>query len=233
MGDSSFGARLSGIAATLGLGVDRRSQVQRDVWVLGTEYGAHAVCGDGIGENSVMYSVGLGEDISFDLALIERTGITVHGFDPTPRSLAWLGEQELPPTFHVHPEGLAHYDGTASFSPPVDPAHISHTLLDRPETAGRSIEVQVRRLRSLMASLEHERLDILKLDIEGAEYEVIDEVLESGVEVEQLLLEFHHQFKSIPVGRTLKTIRSLNAHGYQTFHVAPNGRELSFVRVQP
>ncbi|MEE2779235.1 MAG: FkbM family methyltransferase [Myxococcota bacterium] len=232
MGDSSFGGRLSGLAATLGLGVDRRPQVQRDVWVLGTEYGAHAVCGQGIDETSVMYSVGLGEDISFDLALIERTGLIVHGFDPTPRSLAWLETQDLPESFHVHAEGLAHYDGTATFSPPVEPTHISHTLLDRPETSERSIEVEVRRLSSLMASLGHQRLDILKLDIEGAEYEVIDEILQSGIEVNQLLLEFHHQFKSIPVARTLKTIRSLNEHGYQTFHVAPNGRELSFVRVQ-
>lgn len=231
MGETSLGARLSGLAATLGLGVDRRPQLDRDVWVLGTEYGAHAVCPDGLTEGSVMYSVGLGEDISFDLELIERTGLTVHGFDPTPRSLEWLGNQDLPGTFHVHSEGLAHYDGTASFSPPVDPTHISHTLLDRPETEEQSIQVEVRRLSTLMADLGHQHLDILKLDIEGAEYEVMDEILQAGVLVDQVLLEFHHQFRTIPVGRTLSTIRSMNDHGYRTFHVAPNGRELSFIRV--
>ena len=232
MAQTSFGAWLSGVAATLGFGVDRRPQVEREVWVLGTEYGEHAVCATGLSESSVMYSVGLGEDISFDLALIERTGLTVHGFDPTPRSPAWLETQELQVTFHVHSEGLAHYDGTASFNPPVNSSHISHTLLERPETGDQSIEVEVRRLGTLMQTLGHERLAVLKLDIEGAEYDVIDEVLESGVVIDQLLLEFHHQFRSIPVGRTLRAIRRLNERGYRTFHVADNGRELSFVQVQ-
>jgi len=34
---------------------------------------------------AVVYSLGIGEDISFDLALIEKYGARVHAFDPTPK----------------------------------------------------------------------------------------------------------------------------------------------------
>ena len=78
---------------------------------LGTEYGAWSICPTGLGSDSIIYSVGIGTDISFDLALIERYGVTVHAFDPTPRSIAWLETQSLPARFKWRQIGLAAYDG--------------------------------------------------------------------------------------------------------------------------
>ncbi|HEX7718479.1 MAG TPA: hypothetical protein VF389_01635, partial [Woeseiaceae bacterium] len=34
--------------------------------------------------DSIVYSFGIGEDVEFDLFLIERFGLVVHAFDPTP-----------------------------------------------------------------------------------------------------------------------------------------------------
>ena len=104
---------------------------------LGTDYGGYEVVPELLTTDSVVYSVGLGEDISFDLGLIERFGCAVHGFDPTPRSLAWLAAQALPPGFSIHGFGLAEFDGTASFVPPKNPAHVSHSVL----TEGRDVAI--------------------------------------------------------------------------------------------
>jgi hypothetical protein len=71
-------------------GLSRTVQARVPCHGLGTEYGRHTVCTDRLGPDSIVYSFGLGEDISFDLELIERTGATVYGFDPTPRSIAWV-----------------------------------------------------------------------------------------------------------------------------------------------
>ena len=38
------------------------------------------------------------------------------------------------------------------------------------------------------------RIDILKMDIEGAEYDVIDDIINSPVPIAQVLIEFHHRF---------------------------------------
>lgn len=214
----------------LGLELDVSPQVDVPRETLGTEYGGHCVSLPSLGADSIVYSVGLGEDISFDLELIERVGAQVHGFDPTPRSIAWVKEQTLPPQFTLHEIGLGAKDGELSFNPPENPEHISHTLLDRPKTSGNSIKVPIRKLSTVMEELGHTRLDVLKLDIEGSEYEVLDELLARGTDVGQLLIEFHHQFKSIPVSRTRDAITKLNGAGYSVFNVSPSGREVSLIR---
>ena len=43
------------------------------------------------------------EDVDFDLMLIGRFGCEVHAFDPTPSTVNWIAERELPPALHFHP----------------------------------------------------------------------------------------------------------------------------------
>ena len=196
---------------------------------MGSSYGGYAVCTDGLDPSSIVYSVGIGEDISFDLALIERIGCTVFGFDPTPKSIAWVRSQQLPKSFVMHPWGLADYDGVASFLPPANSAHVSHTLLERSSDDRARIELPVRRLITLMRELGHERIDVLKMDIEGAEYAVIDDLCASDVRPRQLLLEFHHQLPGIELAKSEAALDRLNAAGYRIFDMQPTGRELSLI----
>lgn len=195
---------------------------------LGTEYGGYAVLPERLGPETIVYSVGLGEDISFDLALIERFGCRVYGFDPTPRSIAWLESQTLPDAFELHRFGLADFDGVARFAPPQNPAHVSHSLLES-ETAS-AVEFPVKRLSTVLAELGHQRLDVLKLDIEGAEYAVLEEMLGLGVLPGQLLVEFHHGMHAIPLARTEAMLDRLIAAGYRVFEARDTGREFSLAR---
>ena len=57
---------------------------------IGSEYGGWDVNTETIDKHSTVYSFGVGEDASFDIALIEKFGLTVHAFDPTPRSIEWV-----------------------------------------------------------------------------------------------------------------------------------------------
>lgn len=194
---------------------------------LGTEYGGYAVLPDLVPKGALVYSAGIGEDISFDRALIDRFGCIVHGFDPTPRSLAWLATQELPPGFSVHGYGIAGYDGTASFAPPKNPAHVSHSTLAGHD--GERIEFPVKRLRTVLGELGHERLDILKLDIEGSEYEVLDDLLATVPLPRQLMVEFHHGVAGVPLERTEASLDKLRSAGYRVFDARVSGREFSLV----
>jgi FkbM family methyltransferase len=196
---------------------------------LGSSYGGYKVYLDELDAGSVVYSLGIGEDISFDLGLMERVGCTVHGFDPTPRSIAWVAAQQLPASFVMHPWGVAEYDGVASFLPPVNSAHVSHTLLQREGDPRRRIELPVRRLATIMQELGHARLDVLKMDIEGAEYAVIADFVANGIRPRQLLLEFHHQLPGIALARSEAALERLNAAGYRIFDVQATGREFSLI----
>ncbi len=213
------------------LGPRVSEQVARSAVVLGTEYGGHCVDLEGLGPDSVIYSFGIGEDASFDVDLIARVGATVHAFDPTPRSLAWVEAQDLPAEFVMHPWAVGAEDGTATFYPPQNPEHVSHTVLDRPDREGATIEVPLRRLSTIMNELGHAHIDVLKLDVEGAEYAVLEDLIASGIEVGQALVEYHHQFEDVPYARTRASIDALNAYGMRVFHVSPNGREISLIRV--
>jgi FkbM family methyltransferase len=181
--------------------------------------------------DSVIYSFGVGEDISFELALIERFGVTIHAFDPTPRAIAWMRGQNLPPELVFHPFGVGGVDGTCKFSPPRDPQHVSHSLVHR-ETPWPAIDVPICRLPTICRELGHGRVDLLKMDIEGAEYEVVDDLLNSTIQVSQLLVEFHHRWPEIRPTRTREIVKRLNRAGYQIFHVSPSGDEYSFQRAE-
>lgn len=196
---------------------------------IGSDYGGWFVLPDLLDRDSIVYSVGIGEDISFDLGLIERFGVEVHAFDPTPKSIAWLKNQALPAGFHAYPLGLMDYDGTAQFFLPANPDHVSCSTFTSSHLSSRDIQVQVRRLPSLMRELGHDRVDLLKMDIEGSEYAVIDDLLASGLRPRQLLVEFHHRFESIGPDRTRAAIQSLQQAGYELFHQKNNFQEVSFV----
>lgn len=229
----SFGsliARARGVRRRLAGKPRQGVELQTPFEHLGTDYGGYGVVLERVPAGGVVYSFGLGEDISFDLALIERTGCEVFGFDPTPRSVAWVQAQQPPAALHVRELGLADYDGVASFAPPKNPEHISHSLLDGAgESGGARVEFQVRRLPTLMAELGHERLDVLKMDIEGAEYAVLEDLLKGNLRPPQILLEFHHGMHGIPISRTEAALSGLQAVGYRIFDAQPSGREYSLL----
>ena len=70
-----------------------------------------------------------------------------------------------------------------------------------------------------MAENQHDRIDLLKLDIEGSEYDVIEHILERRIPVRQICVEYHHGI--LPGIRRSDTIRSmikLARRGYQLVH---------------
>lgn len=183
-----------------------------------------------LNKNSIVYSVGIGTDISFDLKLIERYDLRVFAFDPTEKSIDWLKSQPLPLNFYYFKIGLADYDGTATLFPPDNNNHISHTLLDSQYQNKNSYEIEVKTLKTLMTSNNHKHIDLLKMDVEGVEYGVLEHILCERLEVKQLLVEFHHRFKNIGLDKTKDAINKLRKSGYKLFSVSVSGEEYSFVK---
>jgi len=180
-------------------------------------------------EASQVYSFGLGEDISFDLAVIERFGCTVHGFDPTPRSIQWVKSQRTPPQLKLHEYGLDKSDGVLRFHAPANPNFISHSAVHHQGTSNAVIELPVKCLDTILRELGTDKIDILKMDIEGSEYGVIPTVVENRARIGQLLIEFHHRFEGIGIRQTKHAVATLRQNGFQLFHVSPSGEELSFL----
>ncbi len=203
-----------------------RTTVKMPAKRFGSAYGGWWVLPKYLDDRSVVLSAGLGEDVSFDLALHEVTGCTVHGFDPTPKSLAYLERIPLPEAFLVHPYALSEKDGELRFNLPQNSEHVSGSL----ETiaSGQSIAVACKRLGSIMKDLGIDTVDLLKMDIEGSEYKVIEDLIASDIRPGQLLIEYHHFFDSVSNAQTKRSIALLSAEGYALFRI--EGYNYSFVR---
>lgn len=68
------------------------------------------------------------------------------------------------------------------------------------------------------------------MDIEGAEYEVIDSLEKSKIQINQILIEFHHMYKGIPISKTIKAIEKLQRMGFELFNISQRTYEFSFIR---
>jgi FkbM family methyltransferase len=196
---------------------------------LGSEYGCYFVDTGLLPGNPVIYSLGIGEDISFDLALIERHGYSIYAFDPTPRVASWLRSQPLPAQFHFQALGIADFDGEAQFYLPPRAEFVSHSILNARQYSSNAIQVPVAKLSTLMGRLGHRRIDLLKMDIEGAEYSVLADIVNEQLEVNQIVVEFHHRLSGVGTNRTRQMLALLRDYGMQLCYVCPRFEVMTLV----
>lgn len=186
-----------------------------------------------LNENSIVYSIGIGEDISFDEALINKFNCTVYGFDPTPKSISFINNKSnLSDNFIMKPYGLYNMDGTIDFLLPSNSSHVSCTignLRDYEPDAIEKVAVPVYTFDTIAVKNETKKIDVLKLDIEGAEYDVLDNILNSKIEVNQICIEFHHRFQGISKEQTKGAIKLLRSKGYLLVGISDQRDEFTFL----
>jgi FkbM family methyltransferase len=208
-----------------------------------SNYGAWVVAGDMLDEHSVCYLTGAGEDITFDCAVSERFGCEVHIFDPTPRAISHYeefvkhmnGTVFCPDLYRkyesfsraamdrlvFHHVGLAARPGLLRFYVPRNPAHVSHSIANLQHTDDY-FEAECVNLTDMMERLGHDRIDLLKIDIEGAEYEVIESFLDRDVQIRMLCVEFdegHNPLDKSYQRRIQACANLLKKGGYQPVFV--------------
>jgi FkbM family methyltransferase len=222
---------------------------------LGTEYGGWIIPKNTLlTERSVCYLAGAGEDISFDCALVKRFGCVVRIIDPTPRAIkhfellteAVHSGRRFPvnnSNFDFYditshelklisflPIGLADKDGSLEFYLPKNPNHVSCSSVNLQKTE-EHFTAQCQRLETIMSNMSDTHLDIVKMDIEGAEYSVISDMVYSKKLPELLLIEFdevHTPLDSESEMRTKESIDLLLKAGMRC--VAIEGCNATFIK---
>jgi FkbM family methyltransferase len=180
---------------------------------------------------AVCYCCGAGEDISFDMALARELQCEVHTFDPTPAAIAYVESfQNLHPTrIFFHPWGVWARDERVRFFAPKDSMHVSHSIVNLQKTS-RFFEADCKRLTTIMRELGHNSLRLLKLDVEGAEYQVIESMLTDRIHPAVLAVEFDELHCPLDGGarsRIKETIERLLIAGYGL--VSVDGANYTFV----
>ena len=193
--------------------------------------GSWVVNPENLDSSSVIYSFGIGRDISLELEIISKHGAIVHAFDPTPVSLEWVAQQTVPERLVIHDYGLAAFDGDLEFQMPRKQtgAHFSPIQRYKNKSSGL-YKAPVKRLSTIMRELQHQHIDLLKIDIEGGEYEAIDDFLNEDISVHQLLVEFHHNYETISLQQTVNTLSRLQSVGFKIFSISDRTYEISMIK---
>jgi len=218
----------------MGRELDSRIQVAKQVEWFGITHAGFYVCTENLNENSIVYSFGVGDNIAFDEDLINRFHCNVYGFDPTPKSVEYIKKKKPQRWFKFFEYGISYFDGIIKFYLPKNPDHVSCATFNRwgyDEAKNRPIEVPVKKLSTISKELGHSKINVLKFDIEGSEYDILDDVLSSDLEIDQILIEFHHRFKAIGIDKTKTAIRGLNHAGYKIAAISDTMEEYTFVKV--
>lgn len=180
-----------------------------------------------------VFGLGVGSNVDFELALIRDHGALVDTFDPTPFSNEWLATRTLPPGFHHYPWAVTATDG---------PVRLEQRKATKPGAApmlsivaardggSGALTVEGLRLPTIARRLGCPVPDLLRMDIEGAEYAVLDDMVATGFLPPQLLVEFHHRFAEVGLDATRRAVRALRSAGYRLAAVSDTGRELTFIR---
>ena len=121
----------------------------------------------------------------------------LYAFEPSPTSFAQL-EQRLGsiPSVQLFNVGLGAADGTSALHDPLGPG--ASTTGRGPEVGDRSptddaVVVEVRDVAKGFDELELPHVDLLKVNIEGAEYDLFDRLIETGwlERIDTISIQFH------------------------------------------
>ena len=190
---------------------------REDMSLIGNTYGGWSVPSSLVAEDSVCYLAGLGEDASFDLSLIERFGCSVYAFDPVPEAAVYAASvTEREPRFRFSPFGLWSSDGAVRFYDNAQPGFVSRSATNMHAT-GSYTEAPVRSVESLMAEHGHDHVDVLKLSVEGSEYELVDDLLAKRLPIRILCVEFA---QPAPLPPILERVDKLCAAGFELVNVS-------------
>lgn len=204
-----------------------------------------------LNKDSIIYCVGAGEDISHDIELARQLGCEVYIFDPTPRAIEHVDyikkvfAEEVKPVYNkrmgggdvnylkrilankIDPEkikmfdyGLYTEDKTLKFYEPSNKESVSHSVVPGMRS-NDYIEVEVKKLKTIMEELGHEKIDLLKIDIEGCECDVLEQMVQEKIFPTYLSVDFDLGWcgeKLRDRKKCLDTIEMLKSHGYHVIH---------------
>ena len=126
-----------------------------------------------------------------------------------------MASLDLPDSFTFLPIGWWDEETELPFYAPRDPSHVSHSALNLQGTDTFFLG-KVNTVAALARELGDDRIDILKMDIEGAEIRVIESILTDGPWPRVLCIEFD---QPQPISGFLRAVRSLRNHGYSVAKV--------------
>ena len=109
------------------------------------------------------------------------------------------------------------------FEPTVDnyPSHSVYLF----KASGKYIDAPVDRLSHFMKKFSHSKIDLVKMEIEGAEYTVLDTIVKDKLDVKIICVEFDEVFhvRGLPAAAEKSRLFAGAFHAADEAHFYPEG----------
>ncbi|PXF44249.1 hypothetical protein BWQ96_06030 [Gracilariopsis chorda] len=171
--------------------------------------------------DQLVYTIGVGRNIKWDEAIMKEFHTIHHGWDPTPTAQDFFSKRSIPSQFYFHNVGLAAHDGSINLKLPEGNAD-SYTVMHQKGEAQEGTEgvYPVLTLQSMMRHNHHDHLAILKIDVEGAEFDVVKAWHEkrANVAADQVLIEFHGRYFDSGSNMVRQAVKQMDELGFMLVH---------------
>jgi FkbM family methyltransferase len=172
-----------------------------------------------LNSESIVYSIGILTEISFDIAVAEKFDSQVFMYDPTPVSIDFMKQYEGHRNFHFFPFGVWIENTILKFYLPNDAGSAS---IMSENNKGKYFEANCKTLQTLMTENQHDRIDVLKMDIEGAALPILEEMEKAHIYPNQIVVELERPSGDIQQNidffhRVLTLCNKLEAKDYEIF----------------
>ncbi len=109
-----------------------------------------------------------------------------------------------------HPWGLFDRDTSIRFHAPIDANH-ANWFVDNLHGTDEFFEADCFTIETIMQKLDHDRIDLLKIDVEGSWGQVLGSMLESRIFPTVVCVEFD---SPAPLSRVRRMVKALQQEGY-------------------
>jgi len=164
-----------------------------------------------VSENDVVMDIGVNFGL-FSLDALQYNPKKIIGFEPNPKLIQYFGKLNVP-NVELHQAAISNRNGKIIFYENAFPGRSSLHAEKSSDTIKSSYEVEVYNINDVLKP--HNKINYLKVDCEGAEYEIF-EAMDMGIlstNIDKIAIEFHN----IPTDlKVINLVSKIQSAGFET-----------------
>jgi FkbM family methyltransferase len=190
-----------------------------------------------LSSKSIVYSLGILEDVAFEVFVKEEYDAQMYLYDPTPLTVAFMEKLEDGQRFNYFPYAVWTENKELSFTTSSLGGSSSAVF----NLGANAFLAQAYTMQSLMEKNSHSIIDVWKADVEGAALPILEQMISQGIFASQIIVELERPLKSSEemicfFERVTSMRNTLKTNGYEEFSLPREDAkyfslELLFVRV--
>ncbi len=170
----------------------------------------------------IIYSFGIGTDISFDLAATQKFEVPIFMYDPTPKVSEYMRKFSNYKNFIFTNEGIFSEEKTIKFYLSNVKNKVNSSIYPIHGKQGPYEYVKCRTLSEFMKINNHDRIDILKMDIEGAAVDVLEDMIQNtNIRPNQIVTEIEVINIENPLTympRVIDLMQTMKSNNYEIYN---------------